>query len=142
MFSNIIYKSELNKSVIKPNQLIHTLETIVTNCNKKNKRIKISGLLIFYKHQFFQWIEGDEEPVDQLFDQIIKDNRHTKVTIMKHNFKDFRMFEQHPMKFICSPGVGAQLKLDQKVFEPRIEEDLEELSKNPSDIIPNFSKFQ
>ena len=69
MFSNIIYKSDLNKNTVKPNQLISTLNTIVTNCNKKNARIKISGLLIFCKNQFYQWIEGEQEPVDALFDQ-------------------------------------------------------------------------
>ena len=44
MFSNIIYRSELNKNAIQPNQVFNTLSTIVTNCNKKNARIKISGL--------------------------------------------------------------------------------------------------
>jgi hypothetical protein len=142
MSSNIIYKSDLNKNTVKPNQLISTLNTIVTNCNKKNARIKISGLLIFYKNQFYQWIEGEQEPVDALFDQIIMDNRHSKVTIMKHNFQDFKMFEPHPMKLICSSGVADQLTLDPKVFEARSDEELEEISRNPSDIIPNFSKFQ
>lgn len=142
MFSNIIYKSELNKNNVKPNQLIETLESIVTNCNKKNARINISGLLIFYKNNFYQWIEGEQEQVDTLFNWIITDNRHSKVTIMKHNFQDFKMFEPHPMKLICSKAIAELLKLDPKVFEARSDEELEEISRNPSDIIPNFSKFQ
>ena len=44
MFSNIIYRSELNTDLIKPNQLISTLETIITNCNKKNAPIQLIEL--------------------------------------------------------------------------------------------------
>ena len=142
MFSNIIYRSELNKNVIQPNQVFNTLSAIVTNCNKKNARIKISGLLIFYKNQFYQWIEGDKDPVNALFDQIIMDPRHEKVTVMKNNFQDFMMFEKYPMKFICSDVISEQLTLEPNLFEARKDEELEEIARNPSDIIPNFSKFR
>ena len=142
MFSNIIYRSELNTDLIKPNQLISTLETIITNCNKKNARIKVSGILIFFKNYFYQWFEGDKESVDQLFDQIVKDNRHRRLTVMKTNFQDFRMFEKHPMKFVSTEVVCSLLNVNANIFEQRADSEFEEISRNPSEIIHAFSKFK
>ena len=80
--------------------------------------------------------------MDQLFDQIVKDNRHRRLTVMKTNFQDFRMFEKYPMKFVSTEVVCSLLNVNSNIFEQRADSEFEEISRNPSEIIHAFSKFK
>ena len=46
---------------------------------QKNREVGITGYLCFRSNRFFQYLEGPESAVDELYDQIVSDDRH-KIT--------------------------------------------------------------
>ena len=87
---------------------INDIEAILRTARNFNSKNHITGLLCFNKNYFVQILEGDRETVNLLYNRIIKDGRHTKVTL--NYFKEIpeRNFEQWSMGYI--PG--------SKIIEP------------------------
>lgn len=64
-----------------------------------NKKLKITGLLIYLNQRFIQVLEGEMEPVNNLYAIIQQDKRHTKVTtVIEGNTQD-RLFKDWWMGF-------------------------------------------
>ncbi len=53
------------------------MDALLANCRRNNTENDITGLLISYEGSFIQYIEGDEDRLDELFSRIKKDPRHT-----------------------------------------------------------------
>lgn len=70
-------------------------EISIRNNSKKN----ITGCLLYHDNVFLQLLEGENENIDNLYESIQKDKRHSTVTlIMKENVKE-RMFPGWSMAF-------------------------------------------
>ncbi|MCF6439539.1 BLUF domain-containing protein [Pseudoalteromonas luteoviolacea] len=73
------------------------LESLRRQCAGANQLKSISGMLLYDTHHFMQVIEGEKLKVEQLFEHIKQDKRHTKVEalicnpIEKRNFKKWAM---------------------------------------------------
>ena len=52
---------------------------------KENRKHKISGYLFFSKNKFLQYIEGEQTVLDQLIQNISKDNRHQIINLIEDN---------------------------------------------------------
>ena len=53
---------------------------LLSNARKKNQQLDVHGMLLYDKGSFFQILEGDKDIIHDLFDEIVKDDRHQKVT--------------------------------------------------------------
>lgn len=77
--------------------LIEDIRSILTTARVFNKQHEITGVLYYAQGKFFQCLEGEPEQVENLFQQILKDKRHTNIyrfpdnCIEKSNFKDWSM---------------------------------------------------
>lgn len=64
---------------------------------EKNHKLGITGMLLYKGGNFMQMLEGEEQTVLELYDLIIKDDRHKDVNeiitgdIKKRNFEDWSM---------------------------------------------------
>ncbi|KZN34390.1 BLUF domain-containing protein [Pseudoalteromonas luteoviolacea] len=73
------------------------LEELRCQCAATNQLQGISGMLLYDRHHFMQVIEGDKLKVEQLFERIKNDTRHTEVSalicnpIEKRNFRRWAM---------------------------------------------------
>ncbi|MCF2856141.1 BLUF domain-containing protein [Pseudoalteromonas sp. SMS1] len=73
------------------------LEMLRSQCAAANQLQGISGMLLYDRHHFMQVIEGDKSKVEQLFERIKSDKRHTEVSalicnpIEKRNFRRWAM---------------------------------------------------
>lgn len=94
MFKYLSYISE-QSHILKDSDL----QVLLTNCRKNNTENGISGLLISYQGSFIQFIEGDEEIIDQLFDRIKEDPRHHSVTELASGYEEERQFNEWSMAF-------------------------------------------
>lgn len=70
---------------------------IVEDSRVNNKKIGLTGLLLFNSGNFMQLVEGEEPVVDDLFKKIEKDRRHTDIKLLlkepitHRNFSDWTM---------------------------------------------------
>jgi hypothetical protein len=63
-----------------------------------NVKYDITGFLVYDGFHFFQYIEGPEENIKQLYSNIEKDGRHSGVTEMSSGEIPFRLLPKWSMK--------------------------------------------
>ena len=67
---------------------------------RKNERLDVTGLLLYYKRSFMQVLEGKHEVIRELFhDQIALDDRHLCVEVRAEYEIDERKFSGWRMAF-------------------------------------------
>jgi hypothetical protein len=83
----IIYHSKATK-LLSDNEL----EDMLCKARENNSKSSITGLLIVKGYSFFQWLEGNEKDVIELFEKIKTDNRHHSVFLMDKDIISSREF--------------------------------------------------
>ena len=87
-----IYTSVANEKY-DHDEMVYLLDIIRTN----NKKLNVTGMLLYDDGSFFQVLEGDKAAVNSLFDTIEKDPRHSKVSkiieepIVSRSFSEWTM---------------------------------------------------
>lgn len=88
------------------------LNNILTVSRDKNKRLGITGILLYQNRTFIQLLEGEKEEVCDLYKTIQEDDRHMRVTTFWESEIELRNFAQWSMAF-------AKL-IDIKDFDPEV----------------------
>ncbi|MFG0291893.1 MAG: BLUF domain-containing protein [Phycisphaerales bacterium JB065] len=86
------------------------VDRIVLPAMQKNRRLQISGCIWFDAQFFFQVIEGDQEVVLGLYDQIKEDPRHRGPQVLVAQQIGERDFERFSMRLI-SEGTPAAVRV-------------------------------
>lgn len=107
------------------------IQDILAVSREKNKLHNITGLLLLNNYQIIQYLEGNENDVKQLFDNISKDKRHTDVYLIKTEKIEKRLFDNWSM------GYKNINHLTKKELEIIKHYDLSNIKKLPS----LFQKF-
>lgn len=77
------------------------IELIGMISNQNNKKLNITGLLVYFEKMFFQIIEGEDNLVDELLKKISYDPRHSDILRLKtENNVHKRLFPIWSMKMI------------------------------------------
>ena len=74
MVYSIIYKSKSKNSFH-----IDEIRKMLSKAKRFNKVNNITGIILYYKHQFIQLIEGDKKSIESLYKDIQADKRHFDV---------------------------------------------------------------
>jgi len=75
------------------------IDDLVQKAARKNKTLDITGILIASGRMFFQVIEGPGRHIDDLYEAIKKDSRHTNVHLLNSEWGvTTRMFPDWSMK--------------------------------------------
>lgn len=97
------------------------LEELLRISREANSRYEITGMLISLPESFTQLIEDPKAHIEQLYQNIQKDQRHFRVTILREGSIDHRFFPDWTMAFKKqdTPGTHADaLSLhDDKVLQ-------------------------
>jgi GrpB-like predicted nucleotidyltransferase (UPF0157 family) len=83
-----------------PNLNESDIADIVATANKHNAEFEITGALAYNGVNFAQVLEGAEQHLNQLMDNISKDRRHSGVIEMMRNPIEQRAFDGFHMKHI------------------------------------------
>lgn len=75
------------------------LVELLQKARDNNKREHITGILLYAQQRFIQVLEGTEEAVRKLFERIVEDPRHRKVTVVLEGSHTQRMFTNWSMGF-------------------------------------------
>jgi EAL domain-containing protein (putative c-di-GMP-specific phosphodiesterase class I) len=88
VLTTLIYRSQLNASCRSAQ-----LAALVERARIRNTGLNITGILLSNGHEVLQILEGAEESVVKLFNQIREDKRHTGVVELMRDYGPRRRFE-------------------------------------------------
>ena len=91
------------RGVMTSNDCNHLLAKARVN----NRRLDVTGALLFNSKRFLQAIEGDEQTVRALFATINKDPRHSAVVVLNERKLETRQFGRWAMAFDDGSGETA-----------------------------------
>jgi len=98
MYYELVYKS----TRVLENLSSTDLDRMLINARNTNVSNGITGMLIFYKSQFLQLLEGNKDSVEFIFKtKIEQNNKHTDLKILSSGKVKKRSFEKWSMGF-CS----------------------------------------
>ncbi len=112
----LIYVSRLAVG-FGPNDVIKILDVSEQN----NQKLGITGALCYDPRSFLQCLEGPRDQVNKLYNTIIRDERHTDVTLLYYADVEERAFGEWSMAYVRSDELTGQLILrfgDSKRFDP------------------------
>jgi len=100
----------LYRSVTVPNlQTNDELKNILSASRRKNSAAEITGMLIYYRGEFIQILEGSKQSIDDIYgNHIAKDLRHTKINILARNSISSRSFEKWSMELVESEEIETK----------------------------------
>lgn len=76
-----------------------SLEIILEQARRKNARLDITGILLYRQGRFYQYLEGTEEAVRGVYDEIQQDSRHTHLRILLETSVPSRRFSEWTMGY-------------------------------------------
>ena len=75
------------------------LSEILEVSRRKNQERNITGLLLYAEGNIIQILEGDQEKVEALYENISKDERHERITRLFAMHSESRMFSEWSMAY-------------------------------------------
>ena len=96
--------------------ILANIESILTTSRENNRRAGISGALLFSNGCFAQVLEGDPDAVDEAFERIQCDERHTDVTVLQSGPIAERDFPSWSMAF-AGGDAGQSPMADVALFD-------------------------
>ena len=73
------------------------IDQITEESIKWNSKHGITGMLLCLEDRYFQFLEGKEEDVDEVFNKIKADSRHTEVYVRIKGYENERIFKEWSM---------------------------------------------
>lgn len=75
------------------------LQALVRTSQTRNRTLGLTGVLLYDNGTFFQWLEGPEEGLSQVWSSIQRDPRHRDITVLRDEPIGDRIFEGWDLKF-------------------------------------------
>ncbi len=91
------------------------IDSILESAVKNNIKNEITGMLSINHKFFLQCLEGERSKVNQTFQKIAVDSRHTDVTILHYDSIDTREFSDWSMGFSSQKGAHQGINLKHSV---------------------------
>lgn len=89
-----------SKSKICPHDAKEAISNILRVAQKRNRENGVTGALILHQDRFAQIIEGAQESVEALFDEILNDTRHKEIKVYRQSAQVPRIFGDWHMALI------------------------------------------
>lgn len=85
------------------------LNKILESARRRNLAAGITGMLIYYRGEFVQILEGSKQSIDDIYNNHIKtDSLHTDLNIVNRNSILNRSFDKWTMGFIDSEEIESK----------------------------------
>jgi len=85
------------------------IENILKVSRRKNAARRITGMLCYDPMFFMQCLEGPKKAVNDLFGDLARDNRHSRVTILEYQDIETRSFSEWSMAFVQASELDAKM---------------------------------
>ena len=91
------------------------LHSLLEQSRANNRRLDITGMLLYQGGNFMQMLEGEQQTVLELYDRRKKDKRHTGMIKIMTGQAEKRSFEQWSMGFKNMDNWGNSQTLDEYI---------------------------
>ena len=88
----LVYASAATKGFVASD-----LGEILRTARKHNAEVEITGMLLFVDRSFLQVLEGTQAHIDELFERIRNDRRHTRALLLLREAIEQRSFSDWTM---------------------------------------------
>lgn len=104
------------------------LDDILETARERNRRDNITGVLFFTTDFFLQCLEGSRKVVNDLYNELVTDSRHTDLVLLSYDDIDDRMFSDWEMAYIEPNEISQEILKKHSTgqsFDPyKIDEDM------------------
>ncbi len=83
------------------------LTELLIQSRDKNRRLNITGILVYHNREFMQLLEGTHQAIFDLYETIIKDERHKRVLLHWDGEIDKRNFTEWSMAFLNTKNIDT-----------------------------------
>ncbi|MBG6117698.1 MULTISPECIES: BLUF domain-containing protein [unclassified Sphingobium] len=129
---SLLYAS---RSTLPPSEADAEVEAIVSAGRSRNEQAHVTGCLIFGAGRFAQILEGEQSAVEDIMRSILRDTRHTDVTILQQGEVASRRFADWGLGY-----AGPSLFVQRLIARP-VSEALRGSSRGMSDLIDVMIEF-
>jgi len=109
------------------------IEQITEESIRWNSQKGVTGILLCLEDRYFQFLEGEEPVVNELFNMIKGDRRHTNITVRIRGFENERVFKEWSM--------ASWMLNNDELTQLTALEDLNTYMKDPSNTAFSPKKF-
>jgi hypothetical protein len=88
-------------------EIVAAVRHILESARRNNAKYNITGALLFNEGLFAQTLEGPAGAVEQIFEQIQRDQRHSDVTVLQSGPAEGRDFPEWSMAFAANSDASA-----------------------------------
>ena len=85
------------------------LGKIMEVSRRNNKKLGVTGALCYSPRGFLQILEGPADTVNELYNRIVKDTRHSVVTLLEYAPIPHRDFENWSMAYVRADEIAQTL---------------------------------
>lgn len=97
---------------VAPQLTNRDLEQILASARRRNSAADITGMLIYYRGEFVQILEGNKKSVENVYEKFIgPDAKHTALNKVHQNTISHRSFNQWSMGFLGAPQIESTMPL-------------------------------
>ncbi len=117
------------------------LADLLVQARANNERKGITGMLLYKDGRFIQLLEGHEEQVQDSFERIRRDDRHTAVELLWLRYAQYRDFPDWTMGFVNADELDPSTL---KGFSSFLERDLryEKFIQNSTEVHEMLQAFK
>jgi Sensors of blue-light using FAD len=97
------------------------IDALLSQCRKNNPSSGITGILCYSDNCFLQVIEGGRKAVNELYNHIVRDERHSEVTVLHYEEVTQRLYGSWTMGKVNLERLNPALVLkysEKSVLEP------------------------
>jgi methanogenic corrinoid protein MtbC1 len=80
------------------------MAALLNQARDRNRRVGVTGMLLYENDRFFQWLEGPSESVSEIWRSIATDPRHGDIEVVSQGTAPSRMFGQSEMQYLRRQG--------------------------------------
>ena len=114
---------------------------LLAHSRENNRAHDVSGVFLYDRGHFFQWIEGPDRVLGQLWNNIRADDRHTDVTVLADQQIPTRLFAGWGMQFAHRDRSHEGIVDGFVVADPLVLDDLHVNAGRVPSILASFSKL-
>jgi hypothetical protein len=115
---------------------------LLAHARENNARRGLSGIIVYDRGHFFQWIEGHDQQLGSVWNSIRSDPRHTDVKVLVDQQIPTRLFDGWTMQFAHRDRQHESIVDGFAVADPAMLDDLHLNAEKVPNILAAFSKLR
>lgn len=136
VLSALVYRSRATEPMTDVD--LFYLLAHIRDCNAKSG---LTGLLLYDRGWFFQWLEGQPEALSETWNRIRRDPRHEAVTVFADQVIPVRLFDDWPLRFAHRDRQHDSVIDGFILAEAQLLEDLHLDARQAPRLLATFSRF-